>query len=86
MGWGGHDLPSSDMTDGRVVRQHGAWKLWTRGGTQAVFIRKEGSGEEVEIPAALLRLLVADDVRMSKISKLEQASNDEVLGLSHSTG
>jgi hypothetical protein len=79
MGWGGHDLISKNTKDGS--RQHGVWRLWTRGGTQAVFIRKEGTEEEIEIPSALLRLLVADDVRMSKISRLEQATDDEVLGI-----
>jgi len=60
MGWSAHDLPKNPE-----------WKLWTRGGMEGVFIRKEGSEEEIHIPAKLLIILVGDHILSSLISRLE---------------
>ena len=72
MGWSGHKLPKP------------GWYLYTRGGSNGVYIQKQGPGgellsEEVEIPPDLLRKLVAEDIRSEKISALEQARTDEIL-------
>lgn len=69
MGKTAHELPDKN------------WKLWTRGGTNDVSIENNTSGEEIEIPQELLRKLVAQDIRDEKISILEQAGDNEVLGL-----
>ena len=63
-----------DLADG--------WKLWTRGGTNDVSI--EYGEVAVAIPQELLRMLVADDIRSQRVSKLEQMEDDEILGLEHS--
>jgi len=60
MGRKAHDLPTK------------GWKLWTRGGTTDVTIRDEAREIEVEIPAGLLRDLVAEDIRADAIRNLEQ--------------
>ena len=72
MGWGGHKLPTKN------------WFLYTRGGTNGVYLQKHSDdgrllSEEVEIPAEMLRMLVAEDIRSRKISKLESATTDEIL-------
>ena len=69
MGRHAHELPDE------------AWRLWTRGGTDGVSIKNMITGEEVEIPSNLLRMLVASDVLSNRISKLEQMEDDEILGL-----
>ena len=72
MGWSGHALGND-------------WYLYTRGGTHGVFLQKrveqEPASEEIEIPAALLRRLVAEDIRSARMSRIEQMSADELLGL-----
>ena len=68
MGWRAHDLPNEN------------WKLWTRGGTEGVYVANN-SDDKIDIPADLLRGLVADDVRSQQISKAEQATDNELLGL-----
>ena len=69
MGWGSHKLPN----DG--------WRLWTHSGTGGVYIQKEGSEEQIEIPSELLKMLAASDVRSYRISELERAGDNQVLGL-----
>lgn len=68
MGWTGHKLPGGHM-------------LFTRGGTCGVYVQPKGSKLEIEIPAKMLRMLVADDVRSARIDELEQAEDNEILGL-----
>lgn len=68
MGWSAHDLPDKDF------------KLWTRGGTEGVYIQdvdRKRSG--IEIPASLLRMLVAEDVRLALIDKIESMETDDLL-------
>lgn len=69
MGHSAHRLPNKN------------WALWTRGGTNDVFIQKVGSKEEIELPSKLLRMLVASDVISHRISELEQIEDNEALGL-----
>lgn len=69
MGHSAHKLPNKD------------WRLWTRGGTNDVYIQKEGSKEKIEIPSKLLRMLVASDVISHRISELEQMKDNEALDL-----
>lgn len=69
MGWSAHKLPNE------------GWQLWTRGGTDGVYVQKKGEAEEIEIPSELLWLLVADEVRSRKISELEDMPDEQVLGL-----
>lgn len=49
------------------------WSLYTRGGTNGVFIQNDkGSlSQKVEIPSETIRMLVAEDIRRKKISDLE---------------
>ena len=56
------------------------WKLWTRDGTNGVYLESI-LGEIIEIPAKLLRQLVASDVLLYRISVLEQMEDNEILGL-----
>ncbi|MFH0957067.1 MAG: hypothetical protein V1897_00020 [Pseudomonadota bacterium] len=76
MGWPGYKLP----TDG--------WYLYSRGGTEGVFIQKLSDGgllpvlsEEIEIPSRILKGLVAEEICSRKIRQLEQAEVDEILGM-----
>ena len=74
MGWSGRSLPAP------------GWFLYTRGGTNGVFVQKmDGNSnplsERVEIPPEVLKSLVADDIRNAKISALEQMEDDEILGM-----
>ena len=55
------------------------WRLWTRGGTDGVYIQKGESSEEIEIPSKLLRHLVAEDIRSEMITKWEQMGTDQIL-------
>lgn len=68
MGWSAHDLPNKD------------YKLWTRGGTDGVYIQDvDRKLPEIEIPASLLRMLVAEDVRSDLINKIESMETDNLL-------
>ena len=73
MGYSAHALPNKD------------WQLWTRGGTNDVYVQKKGSGEEIELPSELLKMLVASDVISHRISELEQMESNEALGLPSDT-
>lgn len=73
MGYSAHTLPNKD------------WQLWTRGGTNDVYIQKKGSNEVIELPSELLRTLVAADVISHRISELEQMEDNEALGLPDDT-
>lgn len=46
-----------------------------------VIVMHKGTGQEMHVPFEDFKLLVAHCVMMQKISKLEQASPDEILGL-----
>jgi hypothetical protein len=72
MGWSGHELPTK------------GWYLYTRGGTNGVFIQKHGDdnkimSEEINIPSGMIRSLVAEEIRDKKISELEQMEGEEIL-------
>lgn len=67
MGWHGHKLTEE-------------WSLFTRGGIQGVFVKKNDSYEEIPIPESLLRMLVAEEIRASKIRHIEQAEESDLLG------
>lgn len=76
MGWGGIKLPD----------EH--YKLWTRSGTNGVYIQEcDEDGfpmthmPEIKIPSELLRRLVAEDLRSHKMRQIEQAEDHEILGL-----
>ena len=74
MGWTGRNLPDP------------RWNLYTRGGTNGVFVQKmdeKGNplSERVEIPSEVLKSLVADDIRNRKISILEQMEDEGILGM-----
>ena len=73
MGWTGHELVRHD------------WKLFTRGGTEGVFVQqiknKQLVGPEIIIPSKLIRMLVAEDVRRARQEKLDGMTDDEILGL-----
>ncbi|RJP48716.1 MAG: hypothetical protein C4586_08340 [Anaerolineaceae bacterium] len=69
MGWTSHDLPNKK------------WKLYSRGGTSGVFIKKEGSDEEITIPSKLLRMLVASEVRDEKIRQFGEMDDETILTL-----
>ena len=69
MGWKAVDLPDTE------------WKLYTRNGTSSVYLKKPSFSEEIHIPSELLRELVASDVRSYKTGVLEQAEDNEILGL-----
>ena len=55
------------------------WRLWTRGGTNGVYIQQGESPQEIEISSKLLRHLVAEDIRSEMISKWEQMGTDQIL-------
>ena len=70
MGWSAHKLPNKN------------WNLWTRGGTEGVYIKENiSSAIEIDIPSELLRMLVAKDIRSHRIAQLEQMNSDELLSL-----
>ena len=69
MGWTAHDLPNEE------------WQLWTRGGAEGVYIKNRSFSEKIKIPAELLRMLVADDIRSHGILKFQSMEDDEILGL-----
>lgn len=69
MGWSGHILPHTS----------GKWKLYTRGGTNGVFIKHDDRKEEIEIRSDMLRMLVAEDIRSELISKIESMDTEEIL-------
>ena len=56
------------------------WTLWTRGGTNDVFLEHRDTGERIELPRALLRSLVAEDFGDDLIDRLEQADDERLLG------
>lgn len=66
MGWTGHNLPEGG-------------KLFTRGGFCGVYV--EIDGIEVPIPERLLWKLAAMAIRNERISRLEQTTDVEILGL-----
>lgn len=71
MGWTGHDLGNG-------------WSLMTRGGLHGVYINNNKEGEEkieIGIPEELLVSLAADHVRFRKITHLENAEDNEILGI-----
>lgn len=78
MGWDGHALPNKK------------WLLFTRGGTEGVYIQRvnglKKEGEEIAIPSKLLRMLVADDVRYAKQNALDCMSDNAILGITASEG
>ena len=55
------------------------WRLWTRGGTEEVYLQKSEGLEKIEIPSKLLRHLVAEDIRSKMISKWEQMGTYQIL-------
>jgi hypothetical protein len=63
------------------------WRLYTRGGTNGVFLQKRDDNnqeiisEEVKIPSDLLRSLVAEDLRNQMIAKLEDLDDEGILSL-----
>ena len=69
MGWSSHKLPNKN------------YQLWTRGGTNGVFIKSTDpdSPEEIDIPSELLRMLVAEDIRSEEISRLEMADTEDLI-------
>lgn len=72
MGWTEHKLPTP------------GWYLYTRGGTDGVFIQRIGKDgkpdtEEVQIPSEMIRMMVAEEIRNERISRLEQMDVDEIL-------
>ena len=69
MGHHSHELPDDN------------WRLWTRGGTTDVYVKRWDRDERILIPAELLKTLVADDVRWERIRKLEGMEDNELLGL-----
>jgi len=71
MGHSGHQLPKDAF--GRQ------WRLYTRGGTNDVFIQCESMDAKVEVPQPLLRMLVAEDIRSEMIELYEQAETEEIL-------
>lgn len=69
MGHSAHELPNKN------------WRLWTRGGTNDVYIQRIDADEEIEIPSELLKMLVAADVISYRVSELEQMEDNDALGL-----
>ena len=69
MGWTGHKLPNE------------GWTLYTRGGTEGVYIQPAGSDDKIKLPAELLRMLVAADLRSHRVGELESMGDGAILGL-----
>lgn len=73
MGWFGHKLPDTN------------YQLFTRGGTNGVFIQEVKDdrliGPEIKISSELLRMLVAEDIRSKAMSRLEQMDTEDLLNL-----
>lgn len=57
------------------------WRLWTRGGTRDVFLRNDNTKEEIRLPASILQMLVAEDIRTDMIRTLENLTDEELLAL-----
>lgn len=82
MGWTGHELPAKN------------WVLYTRGGLEGVYLQRfhksgDGTGQPIgpaiHIPRDLLIMLAASEVRRARERRIEELSDEEVLGIAEGT-
>jgi len=64
------------------LKLNDGWSLFTRGGLNGIFITHEDNDDfRIEIPDEMLIGLAADTIRSARISAIEGAGDEEILGL-----
>jgi hypothetical protein len=53
--------------------------MWSRQGTDGVYIKRDSKAEEVHLPRELIRALVAEDIRSKQISRWGNMTAEEIL-------